>query len=294
LQSGQLAIQVQGQTIPSTMPDVRRPGHATVVVSATGPLLALTEQIYTAQTDSRGIYLDEGASTEFQLTVLQTGAPTAGVSVLVAKFDNNLSLIPTTLPQFVNFTSGLQQIVTAGGILTSVTVVTADQNGIATVGIAAQSPGFPVLGFFPFATGSALPQPPAALFPPGPAFYATVRILPFDSSVPGQFIDLWNSTRDAAQAWTFVYNNILYIYDMIFSVMLKYINLGSRDAVEKSAGAIAALIATNMAVESTLAMPITRDLSAGKRTTLQLWLYLVNNQYKVPTLSLADLKGQAQ
>ena len=294
LQNGQLAIQVQGQSIPATVPDVRRPGHATVVVSATGPLLALTEQIYTAQTDSRGIYLDEGESLEFQVTLLHAGTPAAGASVLVAKFDNNLSLIPTTLPQFVNFTNGRQQIVTASGIPTSVTVVTADQNGIATVAIAAQSPGFPVLGFFPFATGSALPQPPAALFPPGPAFYATVRVLPFDSSVPGQFIDLWNSTHDPAQAWTFVYNNILYIYDMIFSVMLKYINLGSRDAVEKSAAAIAALIAKDTAAESTMAMPITRDLSSGKRTTLQLWLSLVNEQYNVPALSLADLKGQAQ
>jgi hypothetical protein len=150
-----------------------------------------------------------------------------------------------------------------------------------------------VLGLFPFAAGSSLPQPPAALFPPGPAFYATVRVLPFDSTVPGEFIDLWNSTHDPAQAWTFVYNNILYIYDMIFSVMLKYINLGSRDAVEKSTAAIAALIAKDAAVESTMAMPITRDLSAGKRTTLQLWLYLVDNQYNVPALSLADLKGQA-
>jgi hypothetical protein len=292
LQNGQLAIQVQGQTIPSTVADVRRPGHATVVVSATGPLLALTEQIYSAQTDSRGIYLDEGESLEFQVSILQTGAPAAGASVLVAKFDNNLSLIPTTLPQFVNFTGGQQQIISPGGILTSVTVVTADQNGIATIGVAAQSPGFPVLGFFPFATGSALPQPPPALFPPGPAFYATVRVLPFDSGSPGQFIDLWNSTHDPAQAWTFVYNNILYIYDMIFSVMLQYINLGSRDAVEKSAGAISALIGKSVAAESTMAMPITRDLSDGKRTVLQLWLYLVNNQYNVPKLSLADLKGQ--
>lgn len=294
LQNGQLAIQVQGQTVPSTVADVRRPGHATVVVSATGPLLALTEQTYTAQTDSRGIYLDEDESLQFQVTVLQAGAPAAGASVLVAKFDNNLSLIPTTLPQFVNFTGGQQQIISAAGILTSVTVVTADQNGIATIGVAAQSPGFPVLGFFPFATGSALPQLPAALFPPGPAFYATVRILAFDSSAPQQFIDLWNSTHDPTQAWTFVYNNILYIYDMMFSVMLQYINLGSRDAVEKSAGAIAALIAKSMAAESTMAMPITRDLSDGKRTVLQLWLYLVNNQYNVPTLSLADLKGQQQ
>ncbi len=292
LRSGQLAIQVQGQSISSTLP--RNPGHATAAASVEGPLIALTEQTYAAQTDSRGIYLDEGESREFQVSVFQAGAPAPGASVMVAKFDSGLNLIPTTLPQFVNFTNGQQQIVMAGGTPTSVTVVTADQTGIATVAIAAQSAGFPVLGFFPFATGQPLPQLPAALFPPGPAFYATVRVLPYDASVPGQFIDLWNSTHDPAQAWTFVYNNILYVYDMIFSIMLKYINLGSRDAVEKSADAIASLIAKEVAAESTMAMPITRDLSDGKRTALQLWLYLVNNNYQVATLSLTDLANNGK
>ena len=32
-------------------------------------------------------------------------------------------------------------------------------------------------------------------------------------------------------------------------------------------------------------MPITRDLSAGKRLTLQLWGYLVQQGYNVPTLT---------
>ena len=62
---------------------------------------------------------------------------------------------------------------------TVVSVVTADGNGIATAGIAAQSPGFPVVAFFPF-SGDTLPAPPPALFPPGNMFYVTVRVLPFD------------------------------------------------------------------------------------------------------------------
>jgi hypothetical protein len=80
---------------------------------------------------------------------------------------------------------------------------------------------------------------------------------------------------------------------MIFSVMLKYVNLGSRDAVEASADPISALIAKDMAAESTFAMPITRDLSDGKRLALQLWLYLVKNKYQVATLSLADIGNPA-
>ena len=70
---------------------------------------------------------------------------------------------------------------------------------------------------------------------------ATVRVLPFDSEVPARFIALWNATHDPAQAWNFVYNQILYVYDMLFSVMLQYVNLGDRAAVEAAAGPISGL-----------------------------------------------------
>jgi hypothetical protein len=176
-----------------------------------------------------------------------------------------------------------------GGVATSVTVLTAgsagDSAGMATATIAAESPGFPALGFFPFAPGQTLPSPPSALFPPGPAFYATVRVLPFDNAVPAQFIDLWNATHDPTQAWNFIYNQILYVYDMLFSVMLEYVDLGSQSAVEQNAGTILSAISATAEQESTYAMPITRDLSAGKRLTLQLWIYLVQHSYEVPVLT---------
>ena len=275
LQNGLLAIQVQGQT-------------------------ALAEQGggYTAQTDDRGLYLDEDQQKEFQLTVYQRGVPAPGAQTLIVKYDGNLSLIPTDQPQLVNFTNGDRQTIqvpNANGapITTSVTVVTATDSGVATVGIAAQSPGFPVLAFFPYAAGQPLPQPPLALLGPGTplnqivgnAFYTTVRVLPFDAQVPGAFIELWNSTHDPAQAWSFIYNQILYVYDMLFSVMLEYVNLGDRTAVEQNIQAVLQLTSTAYAAESTLAMPITRDLSAGKRLTLQLWGYLVQHGYNVPTLT---------
>jgi hypothetical protein len=267
LQSGTLAIRVQGQ-------------------------FALMEQSYTAQTDSRGIYLDENGQSEFDITVCQMGVPSPGASVLVAKYDENLSLILTTNPtQLVNFTTG-QQNLPVGDNEAAVAIVTAGENGIASVGIAAQNPGFPVLAFFPY-TGNTIPQPPPLLLNPPAnvflitsAFYATVRVLPFDDGVPQEFINLWNTTGDPEQAWNFIYNNILYVYDMLFSVMLEYVNLGDRSAVEASIGTIWGMISEDAAQDSTLAMPITRDMSAGKRKTLQLWIYLVANFFQEPGLPI--------
>jgi hypothetical protein len=172
--------------------------------------------------------------------------------------------------------------------MSKVSLFTTDQNGVATVGIAAQSPGFPVLAFFPF-TGNTLPQPPASFNFLDDAFYTTVRVLPFDDQVPQQFLDLWNSTKDPTQAWEFIYNEILYVYDMLFNVMLEFVNLGSQTAVENNLSGIWSAIAQEAAVESTYAMPITRDLSEGKRVTLQLWIYLVSNQYKLDALSVDSI-----
>ncbi len=210
LQSGPLAIQVQGQT-------------------------ALLEQSYTAQTDTRGIYVDQSGQTEFDITVCQGGLPTAGVNVLVAQYDAGLSLIPSNQQPLVTFTNGDQTTVTSasGDITTNVTIVTSGQGGIATIGIAAALSGFPTLAFFPYASGDSVPQPPDSLAPPGVpgwgvtvtyAYYATIRVLPFDDALPQQFVDLWNATQDPTLAWNFVYNNILYLYDMLFSVMQEFVD----------------------------------------------------------------------
>ena len=266
LENNMMAIQVQGQT-------------------------ALLEQNYTAQTDTRTIYLDQNAQAEFNITACQMGTPSAA-NILIAKYDSNLSLIPSNQTQFVNFTNGNQQTITVNGVTTDVTIVTADANGIATVGIEAQSSGFPLLAFFPY-SGDTLPQPPASLIANGPlityAFYTTVRVLPFDNAVPQAFVDLWNSTYDSARAWQFIYNQILYVYDMLFSVMLEHVNLGSQQAVEQSLSSVWNSISVEAAADSTYAMPITRDLSAGKRLALQLWIYLVANNYNVPNFNVNSI-----
>ncbi|MFN0108222.1 MAG: hypothetical protein ACKVZH_05145 [Blastocatellia bacterium] len=267
---------------------------------------ALAEQSdgYSAQTDQRGIYLDENDRQEFQVRVFKNGTPVAGAQVLIAKYDGNLSLIPSDQTQYVSFTNGSQQTIESGSIQTNVSIYTTDQSGDVTVGIESQAPGFPVLAFYPFAAGQPLPTLPAVLLGPptevpnnetiSNAFYATVRVLPFDSKVPQQFIDLWNQTHDPAQAWDFIYHQILYVYDMLFNVMLEHVNLGDRSAVESSIKGVLQLTSKASSLESTFAMPITRDMSDGKRKALQLWGYLVIHSYQVPTLNPSALDSLSQ
>jgi hypothetical protein len=279
---------------PSVKPQQVQQGLLAIQASGgAGQLTALLEQQFCAQSDSRGIYLDQGTEQTFQITVLQQGVPAAGARVMLAQYDMNLNLVPSTPPAYISFTQGEQQVVNSNpaGVSTIVSVVTADENGIATADVAAQSPGFPVVAFFPF-SGDTPPAPPPTLFPPGNMFYITVRVLPFDDALPQEFIDLWNSTHDATIAWDFVYHRILYVYDMVFSVMLEFVNLGSQTAFDNNAAAIRSLIEKSRAAEGTSAMPVTRDLSEGKRIVLQLYLYLVAQKFNVSVLSLPE--GAAQ
>jgi hypothetical protein len=260
---------------------------------ASGPVTALLEQQFCAQSDSRGIYLDQGSEQTFQITVLQQGVAAAGAKVLLAQYDQNLQLVPSAPPTYLSFTRGEQQVVNSDppGVPTIVSVVAADANGISTAGVAAQSPGFPVVAFFPF-SGDKLPDLPPSLMPPGNRFYVTVRVLPFDDALPQEFIDFWNSTHDSTKAWNFVYHRILYVYDMIFSAMLEFVNLGSQSAFDSSATAIRSLIEKSRAEEGTSAMPVTRDLSEGKRIVLRLYLYLVTQKFNVPVLSIQEACAQ--
>ncbi|HWS71876.1 MAG TPA: hypothetical protein VN605_07155, partial [Thermoanaerobaculia bacterium] len=258
--------------------------------------IALLEQQLSAQTDSRGNYIDQGLSTSFDVTIYNLGQPSPNANLLVAQYDSNLSLIPTNGSPLVGFTTGDQQPVSSGGVTTNVTLVTADGSGVANVGIDSIAPGFAVLAFYPY-TGTNLPSPATSLFGPGStiygsityAFYATVRVLPFDNAVPQQFVDLWNSSQDPADAWNFIYGEILYVYDMMFNVMLEYVNLGSRSTVEANLSSIWSAISLQYVTESSYAMPITRDLSAGKRLALQLWIYLAANNYNVPNFNVNSI-----
>jgi hypothetical protein len=258
----------------------------------------LAETPLTAQTDQRSIFLNEGEKTTFQISVKNKGAPASGANVLILKYNppdppnpySNADAVPANAAQVVNFINGQRMIVTVttgsgATVQTSAAVFVADHNGIVTVEVEAASPGFPVLVFYPYLTGQAQPVLPSSFGEFSTAMFATIRVLSFDDAFVNQFVALWNSTFDPVQAWNFVYGNILYLYDMIFPVMLNVVPLGERDRVEAAIDQVLTLIATSYFPESTLAMPITRDLSRGKRVVLELWGDLVKKKYPPQPIS---------
>jgi hypothetical protein len=280
----------------------------TLVFQATTPggtVAALTERPWMAQTDDRGIYLNEGESKSFDVSVFSRGKRAPNAKLLIAKYApaliplNPLSYvgapvnaIAATGRQIVNVTNGQTSVVKVTNgtdtIETRVAIVDVDANGVARVDISAESAGLPVLMFYPFQPGTAPPIPQYDFddaVPSGISYYTTIRVLSFDDAFVDQFVQLWNSTLDPAKAWDFVYSNILYLYDMIFPVMLRFVPLGDRQRVEGAIDQVLTLIAPSYEAESTLAMPITRDLSQGKRTVLQLWGSLVKRNYPPQPIS---------
>src|ERR1700685_666411 len=285
IRNGVLAFQVDptvwvAEPLNTNPPTYKQVATRTVMIET--PLVA--------QTDQRGLYLNEGEQAEFQVSIKAKGKPAAGAMMRMVKYipdsvsaTANLPPIPTSANQVVNITSGQSAPISIGvngnSITTMATTVQADANGMVTVKVAAAGSGFPVIVFYPYAVGSTPPAPMPAFSEALTSMFTTIRVLPYNDQFVDQFVQLWNSSYDPVKAWNFVYNNVLYLYDMIYPVMLKFVPLGDRRRVEAAIDQVLALVAPSYFPESTLAMPITRDLSRGARTVIELWGGLVKKNY---------------
>ncbi|HXU33046.1 MAG TPA: hypothetical protein VN851_20965 [Thermoanaerobaculia bacterium] len=278
-QNGQLALRAQGQ-----------------ILSLEAPL--------TVETDDRGVYIDQGQSQNVQLQVRYKNAiPPPGTGVLAQQYfpwlldlgTGSWSLFGATPPPTSQDPGPVCNALPASPYLVYTSSVPVDPQGNATVTINSQAPGFPILAYYPALSGQGIVPPASVGFSfagPGIAtigtsFYSVARVLPFDDALVGQFIDCWNGTGGYAgkpkynrlEAWRFVYGNILYVYDMIFPVMDLFMPLGDLPRVEGAIDQLMVMITTDMEVASTLYMPVTRDLSAGKRNILEMWGGLVVRKY---------------
>lgn len=118
---------------------------------------------------------------------------------------------------------------------------------------------------------------PAQQPPPPPNFawdncdYAIVRILPFD--------DYSQFTDQQINNWQFIYDNFFSFYSVLYPVMSKIIPWGPDKApnnpqqVKDFASQIQVFTDPDMWY-TTIYMPITRDMSAGKRELLWRWCNL--------------------
>ncbi len=297
----------------------------------------LSERLLTADTDDRGIYVDQGRTAEIAVQVrYMNGPPPPNTYLYVVQYfpfplrAGSGVLMPFPAPDapWVPNTPVCEQtpnpktpyITFMDGDVLPVKVSGTQTWGEAIVRISPEHPGFPNIVFYPFQDSNHPPTPPAAQpaitfgfgqdmeFDPshlliGNAGYSAVRVMPFDTSpLDGRisplvdFVDRWNGTGaysgqpkyNRELTWNWVYGNILYLYDMLFPVMDRWMPLHSLERVEGSIDQLVVMIQEGWVEESTLYMPVTRDLSAAKRLILETWGDLVIRKYPqtpLPTLA---------
>lgn len=197
----------------------------------------------------------------------------------------------------INATGTLQDK-TASSISYSYAVITTNAQGIAQIAYRAVAPGFPTLRFF-VQENDKKPVIPFS-FPITQTFVdflAPIRVLPVDMKLQEDFISAWNGMCTATDApekiWnTFIFPKVLQTFYYLYPIMNKYMPLDSRTRVEGAVDQLIILISKENQEESTLAMPITRDLSQSRRAVLELWAKrLVKLNFPPSTLSMSDYNG---
>ena len=276
-----------------------------LALRAQGQILSL-ETPLTVQTDDRGVYVDQGQTQQIQLQVRAKNAlPPAGTQVTVAQYfpwllelgSGSWSLFGATPPPASQDPGPVCNALPASPYLSVATsTVPVDGQGNATVSITSQAPGFPILAFYPALAGQPVSPPTTVGFsfsaprrPPdrhrlllrGPgaavrrrAAQPVPRLLERHGELPGQ------PKMIVSRLGGSLYGNILYVYDMIFPVMDKFMPLGNLPRVEGAIDQLMMMITEEMETASTLYMPVTRDLSAGKRRVLEPWGSLVVRKYR--------------
>ena len=151
-------------------------------------------------------------------------------------------------------------------VLTDQVTIPANSNGELTITLTAVRSGTSIIRFL---DPTIPPVPPNFCW--DNADYSCIRILPFD--------DYRAYSDDEINNWQFMYENFFNYFALLYPVMSHVIPWGPTDAPNNPD--IVAQFASQMKIftdpanwDTTIYMPITRDLSAGKRALLWRWCNL--------------------
>lgn len=210
----------------------------------------LVQQALYADTDDRGVYLNEGDTQSMIVQVFEAGKPATSA----------LKLHVATAPSSGGDPDQPAQAVQLSGGTGSDTgmIFDVDASGTAKIGLSPVAPGTELVLFVPYPADQDPPPVPGG---PSPTTgYGAVRVLPFD--------DKLGQTPDDQITWEFVYENVLRPFDLAYHGMSDGVfSLGKQETVRANADAIIGF--TDPAqFESPFYMPVTRDLSRGRRDLL--------------------------
>ncbi|MFO1042134.1 MAG: hypothetical protein U0941_10130 [Planctomycetaceae bacterium] len=229
---------------------------------AAGPsaTVLLKERPLEVVTDSKSIYLDEGQTTPVQLTVQDRGSVTTrtDLNISIAQYFNGSLITAASDASFRLTDTGGTALPVSTSFIATIPVV----NGVATFQVSPAMAGTGALCY------QVHPSSVAAVFPSNlqvSLSFSNIRNLPWDDSLakfdqPGVVIP-----------WSVVYENVLKVYDLVYPVMSLVIDLRNKQAVDGASGQFRRATALDI-FESTLYMPITREMSQRKRNIL--WRYL--------------------
>ena len=204
------------------------------ILDGSGNILA-TETALRAFSNDPNLYLDEGSTTESRVRVYQRGAPVgAGISVQLSAFGTDSKGNPIAQPV------GNPQ--------------TTDSSGYVSFQFAANALGVVQYGF-----GFPPDAPPASLNTTSVTFMS-VRVLPADADIAAM-----------PPTWDNVYQYVLSNWYAMAPCMDNWLLLNDSAMVSRYGPMVKRLTAPEN-FESFRYMPVTRDLSAGKRTLLYNYL----------------------
>lgn len=243
------------------------------------PLLRETPLV--AESDDRATYLTVGESQTITINVFSRGAaPGTPVPVIVQQF-RSLEILPPSpdgtesLPAklTVPVTRPWSDVRPAGAPddpANPYAVVTAapqggttDPTGTLRLSLTGVDPGMCILVFVP--DGQNPPPKDLNGFAPAWAdlYFIHVRVLPSDAAL--------DAIPDSTLTWSTIYDNVLRYYYKLYPVMDAHLPLNSETACRRAAQMLL-LLTDKSNWLSTLYMPITREMSDGKRRLLQRWL----------------------
>lgn len=216
------------------------------IIPESAPSAPLEELSYYADTDGRGVYLDEGDAKTIKVQVFEKGcAPTGDMMVLAQSTDESAVAL------------------TGGTVEGSARSYKVGSDGTAEVGVSPVQPGNAIIAFLAYPAGGTVPSFPSNL-PEPTTGYATVRVMPFD--------DQLGNTPQGEITWQLVYDKVLSTFDLAYRGMSAGVfDIGNEQSVNANGSAIIQFSDPDE-FESPLYMPITRDMSRGRRKLLVRYL----------------------
>jgi hypothetical protein len=244
----------------------------------------LQENPYQVLTDQRGLYFDleQDQTLQVPIQLLLRGNPApSGLTFIVsqtANQDYSASRVKTTRVDLASRSKSpnavtvphtrfraFQRVKSGEELVQIPSAIRTGLNGVATLPIRPLSAGLGKI-WINVPTDSPWDEIEANrdryFLRGGLGHYLNIRVLPDDRQ--------YDHVKDEELTWAFMYREVFSYYSLLYPGMNRYVNFDDEAEMRSFAGLIKAFTAEGLR-DTTLYMPVTRELSAGKRRLIQRW-----------------------